>query len=170
MVEAFDTAIADVVATLDRRAPPLGLGAGIATGSVILANVGSTARMDYTAIGAPVNLAARLCAEAGAREVLCDLATARSAASGWRSVPSTTRELHLKGMRRAVRARVFRVRSRPGIAPARDAVDPVCGMKVSPSTTFERRYRGRFYRFCSPGCRERFGRAPARFATAAGRR
>ncbi len=50
----------------------------------------------------------------------------------------------------------------PGAAPA--AVDPVCGMKVDPSTTTERvDYGGQTYYFCSPGCRSAFEADPARY-------
>lgn len=48
----------------------LEVGVGIAVGSAVLGSIGSRDRMDYTAIGNTVNLAARLCAAAGPSEIL----------------------------------------------------------------------------------------------------
>ena len=49
---------------------PLAVGIGIVTGEAILGSIGSADRLDYTAIGSNVNLSARLCERAKAKEIL----------------------------------------------------------------------------------------------------
>ena len=64
---------------LDRWATgphPLGIGVGAASGRVTVGAIGSSGRMEYTAVGVPVNLAARLCSVAAAGETLVDRALA----------------------------------------------------------------------------------------------
>lgn len=78
---AHDLRIA-VDPVLDRVKTPmhrLGLGIGVATGNVMVGAISAQTRMEYTAIGMPVNLAARLCARAAAGEVLLDAETASRA-------------------------------------------------------------------------------------------
>lgn len=59
------------------RIHPLGLGIGVASGTVTVGTIATSQRMEYTAIGTAVNLAARLCSAAAAGEVLVDEGAAR---------------------------------------------------------------------------------------------
>ena len=48
-----------------------------------------------------------------------------------------------------------------------DAIDPVCGMTVDTATAEYRSFNnGKAYYFCSGGCKEKFDRDPAKFASA----
>lgn len=58
---------------------PLALSIGVHTGEVVAGNMGSPNRLNYTIVGSPVNLAARLCKAAGAGEILVTGTTLRSA-------------------------------------------------------------------------------------------
>jgi adenylate cyclase len=57
----------------------LSLGAGVHTGIAYVGNVGEGDAVDFTAIGDPVNTAARLAAAAGAGEILVSSAAAKAA-------------------------------------------------------------------------------------------
>ena len=48
----------------------VGLGIGISSGEMFLGNVGSQRRLDYTVIGADVNIAQRLASEAASGQIL----------------------------------------------------------------------------------------------------
>ncbi|HEY6979682.1 adenylate/guanylate cyclase domain-containing protein [Reyranella sp.] len=63
-------AVAGLVGSWTKRGHKLGLGIGMAQGYATLGRIGFEDRFDYTAIGAVINLAARLCGEAGDGEVL----------------------------------------------------------------------------------------------------
>jgi class 3 adenylate cyclase len=60
----------DAAGEADPSLPGLAVGIGIATGEVIVGSIGSGDRLDYTAVGAAVNLGARLCASAEPHEIL----------------------------------------------------------------------------------------------------
>jgi xanthine dehydrogenase accessory factor len=68
-------------------------------------------------------------------------------------------------VRRAAAARTVAVSQ--AAAPAREALDPVCGMAVAVDTARHRaEHAGRTYYFCCGGCRERFLTAPDRYGAA----
>jgi adenylate cyclase len=87
------------------------MGVGLDTGPLVVGAMGCARRLDYTAIGDPVNVASRLCAAAG-DGILCGEATAGR-------VPTADLEpvapLGLKGKARPVRA--FKVLGAPGAPP-----------------------------------------------------
>ena len=60
----------------------LGVGVGLASGRVAAGGIGSSLRMEYTAVGPAVNLAARLCSLAGDGEILVDAQTVQQAGRG----------------------------------------------------------------------------------------
>jgi adenylate cyclase len=83
----------------------LGFGVGIAHGYATLGRIGSEERLDYTAIGTVVNLAARLCAEAASGQILVDSKVQAAVEEIAETEPAG--EFALKGLHRPVR--VFNV-------------------------------------------------------------
>lgn len=84
----------ELVARWSRPGYPLGIGLGIATGQVTVGVIGSSSRLEYTAVGSSVNLASRLCEQAANGEILIDARTLELAAG----TPVRNREpLQLKG-------------------------------------------------------------------------
>jgi len=80
----------------------LDLGIGIAQGFATLGAFGFEGRWDYTAIGSVVNLAARLCGEAQAGQILVDRRTRAAVESDWHTEP--VGPLTLKGFTQPVTA------------------------------------------------------------------
>jgi adenylate cyclase len=88
-----------------KRGHDLGMGIGTAQGYATIGAIGFEGRLDYGAIGTVTNLAARLCGEASATEIL----VSQRVAGGVENLVSmeTLGPLTLKGFARAVPA--FRV-------------------------------------------------------------
>jgi len=70
MAIAMRDVVADLALSWHRRGHNLGFGVGIAQGFATLGRIGFEGRSDYAAIGSVTNLAARLCSEAQAGQIL----------------------------------------------------------------------------------------------------
>jgi class 3 adenylate cyclase len=66
MALAMQDRVAELILGWRKRGHELGLGIGIAVGYATMGRIGFEGRFDYGAVGSVVNLAARLCSEAGA--------------------------------------------------------------------------------------------------------
>ena len=102
MAVAMRARIRDLAESWARRGHDLGFGIGVAQGFATLGRIGFEGRLDYAAIGSVTNLAARLCAEAKAWQVLV---TQRvfSSADGI-AVGDDVGDLTLRGFSRPVHA------------------------------------------------------------------
>jgi adenylate cyclase len=80
--------------------PPIGI--GVATGETTMGNFGSVRRLEYTAIGPEVNLAARLCGVAEGDQTLISQATYEAVKD--RVVAKEMPPLHLKGIEGEIRS------------------------------------------------------------------
>jgi adenylate cyclase len=78
----------------------LGFGVGIAQGYATLGRIGFEGRFDYAAIGTVVNLAARLCGEAGDGQILVDRKV--QAAIEALAISQPAGQLTLKGLHRPI--------------------------------------------------------------------
>jgi len=104
--------------------PEIGVGIGINYGEVFAGNIGSHRRLEYTVLGDAVNVAARLCAEAGPGEVLVSeqfLGVVRDQVSC-----DYLPEMALKGKAQVVQ--VYRVRE---LAPQRTSVTAAVSLRPS---------------------------------------
>jgi adenylate cyclase len=86
----------DVIERWRGRLPLPPIGVGISTGETMMGNFGSLRRLEYTAIGRDVNLAARLCAVAEANQVVISHATYELVES--QVVADPLPPMHLKGI------------------------------------------------------------------------
>ena len=102
----FACAVRDAAGLLARRWAvegfSLNVGIGMAYGYATVGAIGYEGRIDYGAIGSVTNLAARLCAEAGAGEVLVQQRAIVLAGEGF--VVAAPHAFVLKGFREAVQA------------------------------------------------------------------
>ena len=94
--------VEDLRAEWLKRGYELDLGIGMAAGYATLGNIGFEGRMDYGAIGNVTNLAARLCSEAKARQILTNQRTLSKIENLVDYEP--LEELQLKGVSRPVAA------------------------------------------------------------------
>jgi class 3 adenylate cyclase len=117
MAMAMRERMADLAATWQTRGHALGFGVGIAVGEATLGTIGFEGRSDYAAIGRVTNLAARLCAEAAAGQIILSERTYRRVAD--RLEVERVADLELKGFAWPV--------------PAYNVVAPVANLPAGPS-------------------------------------
>lgn len=126
---------------------------------------GSAVERDGDFIGAAVNLAARVSAEAGAGEVLLTGQTAALAPELEGVLYESRGRRTLRNVREPVElfAAIRLGASRPAALPC----DPVCRMAVDPDRAAGRLvYEDTAYFFCSLACAAHFAREPERFVSA----
>jgi class 3 adenylate cyclase len=70
MARRIGVEVESVIAPFRGNPQPLGLGIGIASGTVTVGFVGGEGPLEYAAVGPAVNLAARMCDHAASREIL----------------------------------------------------------------------------------------------------
>jgi adenylate cyclase len=102
MAAAMRARLAEVAVRWRGAGHALGFGVGIAHGYATLGTIGFEGRSDYSAIGTVVNLAARLCAEAGDGHILVDSKVRAAVEHAATLEPAG--DLVLKGLHRVVPA------------------------------------------------------------------
>jgi adenylate cyclase len=86
----------DLIARWQGRLPLPPIGIGISTGETMMGNFGSHRRLEYTAIGRDVNLAARLCGAAEGDQILISHSTYALVAP--QVIAEPVPPMHLKGI------------------------------------------------------------------------
>jgi adenylate cyclase len=114
LATAMQTSVQALIVGWRARGYDLGFGVGLASGVATVGRIGYEDRLDYTAIGSVVNLAARLCAAAEDRQVLLNADVAEAVRS--RRPVAMLGSLPIKGY--AENQPVF------GLALAKDAPSP----------------------------------------------
>ena len=102
MALAMQAKVAELRSEWLKKGYELDLGIGMAAGYATLGNIGFEGRMDYGAIGNVTNLAARLCSEAKARQILTNQRTLSKIENLVEYEP--LEEMQLKGVSRPVAA------------------------------------------------------------------
>jgi adenylate cyclase len=108
-------AVSRINAALERGVV-LGVGIGITTGAALATSMGSTHCSDYTMIGDPINIAARLQGQAGPGEVLVTHDVFKRIGARFPGAPSA--EYLLKGISRPVTARRLTLPVQTGGVPS----------------------------------------------------
>jgi adenylate cyclase len=102
MALAMRDRVRTLIQSWSRLGHDLGFGVGIAQGFATLGRIGYEGRFDYAAIGSVTNLAARLCAEAGAGQVLVSQRVFSAVDDV--AVGESVGPLELRGFSRSIRA------------------------------------------------------------------
>ncbi len=121
---AMRARVAELSTTWGSRGHDLGFGVGIASGYATLGQVGFEKRREYTAIGRVTNLAARLCSEATAGQIVIARGVFNTVEPHVQAAP--LRELNVKGFSRPVQA--YEV-----LSWREDSAKPKSAPAVSPS-------------------------------------
>ncbi|MBS0654007.1 MAG: adenylate/guanylate cyclase domain-containing protein, partial [Verrucomicrobia bacterium] len=102
---------------LQRKAqnlPPIEMGIGIHTGQVLVGNMGAEKRLNYTATGSNVNLAARLCSAAKGMEILISQATLEEPGVEQSITYESLPPISLKGFTQPIPVnRILSIKSKP---------------------------------------------------------
>jgi class 3 adenylate cyclase len=86
----------------EQHLPEIAMGIGIHTGNVVAGNMGAENRLNYTVLGANVNLAARICSKAKGMQILISEATLHAEGVEKRFICEKLQAVELKGFSASV--------------------------------------------------------------------